>query len=75
MTPAATGEAPGLESTGDPAFCVPWTFCGAPAISLPILRGPAGLPVGAQLVGRPGDDAGLLRTARWLADFAATTTA
>jgi Asp-tRNA(Asn)/Glu-tRNA(Gln) amidotransferase A subunit family amidase len=71
LTPAAPGEAPGLETTGDPAFCVTWTFCGAPAVSLPILRGPAGLPIGAQLVGRPNDDAGLLRTARWLDEFAA----
>jgi len=75
LTPAALGEAPSLETTGDPAFCVTWTFCGAPAISLPILRGPAGLPIGAQLVGRPGDDAALMRTARWLAEFAAATTA
>jgi Asp-tRNA(Asn)/Glu-tRNA(Gln) amidotransferase A subunit family amidase len=74
LTPTAPGEAPSLETTGDPAFCVPWTFCGAPAISLPILRGPAGLPIGAQLVGRFGDDTGLLRTARWLAEAARAPT-
>jgi Asp-tRNA(Asn)/Glu-tRNA(Gln) amidotransferase A subunit family amidase len=33
---------------------------------LPLLKGPKGLPVGVQLVGRQGDDARLLRTARWL---------
>ncbi|HUF87406.1 MAG TPA: amidase [Thermohalobaculum sp.] len=67
VTPAAPGEAPeGLESTGDPIFCTLWTFCGLPALSLPLLTGPTGLPVGVQLVGAPGQDARLLRTARWL---------
>ncbi|MBL9036120.1 MAG: amidase [Rhodospirillaceae bacterium] len=67
VTPAANGEAPrGLDSTGDPAFSGLWTLCGVPAISLPLLTGPNGLPVGVQLVGRRGEDARLLRTARWL---------
>jgi Asp-tRNA(Asn)/Glu-tRNA(Gln) amidotransferase A subunit family amidase len=35
-------------------------------VSLPLLTGPLGLPVGVQLVGRRNDDGGLLRTARWL---------
>jgi Asp-tRNA(Asn)/Glu-tRNA(Gln) amidotransferase A subunit family amidase len=30
------------------------------------MKGPNGLPLGVQLVGRRGDDARLLRTARWL---------
>ncbi len=69
LTPATTGEAPsGLESTGDPVFNTLWTFCGVPAISLPLLEGPSGLPLGVQLVGPRGDDARLLRTARWLAE-------
>jgi Asp-tRNA(Asn)/Glu-tRNA(Gln) amidotransferase A subunit family amidase len=67
VTPAAPGEAPeGLDATGDPIFCSLWTFCGLPAISLPLLTGPNGLPVGVQLVGPHGGDARLLRTARWL---------
>jgi Asp-tRNA(Asn)/Glu-tRNA(Gln) amidotransferase A subunit family amidase len=67
LTPAATGEAPvGLESTGSPIFCTIWTLCGVPAVSVPILQGAAGLPVGVQLIGPRGDDARLLRTARWL---------
>jgi Asp-tRNA(Asn)/Glu-tRNA(Gln) amidotransferase A subunit family amidase len=32
-----------------------------------LLQSPTGLPIGVQLVGRPGSDARLLRTARWLA--------
>jgi Asp-tRNA(Asn)/Glu-tRNA(Gln) amidotransferase A subunit family amidase len=69
LTPAVAGAAPhGLESTGDPMFCTLWTFCGMPALSLPLLKAGNGLPVGVQLVGRVGDDARLLRTARWLVD-------
>jgi len=68
FTPATTGEAPvGLESTGSPVFCTPWSLCGAPSISLPILQGSEGMPVGVQLVAGKGDDARLLRTAAWLA--------
>jgi len=67
ITPAATGEAPkGLDHTGDPMFCTPWTFCGVPALTLPLLQGENGLPVGVQIVGQYGDDGRLLRTARWL---------
>jgi Asp-tRNA(Asn)/Glu-tRNA(Gln) amidotransferase A subunit family amidase len=67
VTPAAPGEAPrGLESTGNPVFCTTWTYLGTPAITLPLLRSAAGLPLGVQLVGRRGNDARLLRTARWL---------
>jgi Asp-tRNA(Asn)/Glu-tRNA(Gln) amidotransferase A subunit family amidase len=67
VTPAAPVEAPrGLDSTGNPIFNGLWTLCGAPAVTLPLLTGPNGLPVGVQLVGRRGEDARLLRTARWL---------
>ena len=67
VTPAADGEAPpGLDSTGSPAFSTIWTYCGVPAITLPLLTGSHGLPVGVQLVGRRNEDARLLRTARWL---------
>jgi len=67
LTPATTGTAPrGLASTGDPVFCTLWTFCGMPAVSLPLMQGANGLPLGVQLVAPRGDDARLLRTARWL---------
>ena len=67
LTPAALGTAPkGLGATGDPAFCVLWTLLGMPAITLPLMQGENGLPIGVQLVGRKGYDARLLRTARWL---------
>ena len=67
ITPAAPGEAPaGLDSTGNPAFCTPWTLLGMPAISLPLMEGPNNLPLGVQLVGPRGNDGRLLRTANWL---------
>jgi Asp-tRNA(Asn)/Glu-tRNA(Gln) amidotransferase A subunit family amidase len=67
VTPATTGQAPrGLSSTGSPAFCTIWTLLGLPAVSLPLLTGADGMPIGVQLVGRFGDDARVLRTARWL---------
>ena len=67
VTPATLGTAPaGLASTGDPLMCTLWTLAGLPALSLPLLTGANGLPLGVQLVGRKGDDARLLRTARWM---------
>jgi Asp-tRNA(Asn)/Glu-tRNA(Gln) amidotransferase A subunit family amidase len=67
LTPPALGTAPrGLGATGDPAFCVLWTLLGMPAITLPLMQGANGLPLGIQLVGRRNYDARLLRTARWL---------
>jgi Asp-tRNA(Asn)/Glu-tRNA(Gln) amidotransferase A subunit family amidase len=72
LTPATTGEAPvGLESTGSPIFCTIWTLCGMPAITLPVLQGAHGMPMGVQLVGAKGEDARLLRTARRLVDLLA----
>jgi Asp-tRNA(Asn)/Glu-tRNA(Gln) amidotransferase A subunit family amidase len=70
LTPAAAGTAPaGLSSTGDPSFCTLWTLCGLPAISLPLMQGSNGLPLGVQLVGRRHYDVRLLRTARWLVNY------
>ena len=67
ITPSAAGAAPlGLESTGDPKFCSLWSYCGMPALNLPLLQDEHGLPIGVQLVGRCNDDARLLRTANWL---------
>src|SRR5689334_3892076 len=67
LTPPALGTAPkGLGATGDPVFCVLWTLLGMPAVTLPLMRGANGLPLGVQMVGRRNFDARLLRTARWL---------
>ena len=67
LTPAAAGIAPkGLEFTGDPVFNALWTLTGLPTVTLPLLQGEDEMPLGVQLVGAPGDDARLLRTATWL---------
>jgi len=71
LCPAAPGPAPeGLGSTGSAIFNGLWTFCGTPAVTLPILTSASGLPMGVQIVGPNGNDARLLRTARWLFDWA-----
>ncbi|MEA2626995.1 MAG: hypothetical protein QOD06_3040 [Candidatus Binatota bacterium] len=62
-----TGEAPTIETTGDPRFCSRWTFVGAPALVIPTGLGPSGLPLGLQLVGARGSDRRLLGAAAWAA--------
>lgn len=66
LTPAAPGAAPAIDTTGSPIFCSTWTYLGTPAVTLPLLSSQDRLPIGVQLVGRRGNDARLLRTARWL---------
>ncbi|MEH3085709.1 MAG: amidase [Xylophilus ampelinus] len=64
LVPAAPGEAPaGLAATGDPVFSRVWTLLGLPNVNVPGLLGPAGMPVGMQLVGRPGEERRLLEAA------------
>jgi Asp-tRNA(Asn)/Glu-tRNA(Gln) amidotransferase A subunit family amidase len=66
ITPPARGEAPAtLGETGDPTFCVMWTLTGVPAISIPVELGSRGLPLALQIVGRSGDDDGVLSVAAW----------
>jgi Asp-tRNA(Asn)/Glu-tRNA(Gln) amidotransferase A subunit family amidase len=67
LTPSAPAEAPeGLGYTGDATFNLLWTLLWGPNVTIPAGTGPKGLPLGAQLVGRIGEDAGLLATARWV---------
>lgn len=67
VTPAAPGEAPrDLSITGKPAFNGLWTLLGLPAVTLPLMTGENGMPLGVQLVGRKGEDERLLRNAAWL---------
>lgn len=66
LLPTAGGTAPvGLDSTGDPWFCGPWTSIGVPAISLPDGLSGEGLPHAVQLVGAGGGDGDLLAVAAW----------
>jgi amidase len=66
LTPPAPGEAPGLETTGDPRLCARWSLVGAPAISVLAGRGPGRLPLGLQLCGAPSEDRALLGAAAWV---------
>ncbi len=68
ITPGTVGVAPKGEATGSPIFCSLWTLTGLPALSLPLLTGEGGMPLGVQLIGERGDDARLLRTANWLVE-------
>jgi len=73
LTPAALGPAPkGLGSTGDAIFNSIWTFLGTPAVTIPAMTSEEGLPMGVQLVGPRGEDARLLRSARWLLEWIET---
>ena len=63
LTLSAPGAAPvGLDWTGDPAFVIPGSMLGVPAISLPVLEDD-GLPLGLQLLGFADADAALFSTA------------
>jgi Asp-tRNA(Asn)/Glu-tRNA(Gln) amidotransferase A subunit family amidase len=67
IAPSAAGEAPHFgKGTGDPIFCTLWTLAGLPCVSLPLLVGETGLPIGLQLIGPAEKDDRLLRTAGWL---------
>ena len=69
LTPSTPGPAPaGVDATGSPVMNTIWTYCGTPAINLPILQSPDGLPMGVQVVGERNDDARLFRSTRWLLD-------
>jgi Asp-tRNA(Asn)/Glu-tRNA(Gln) amidotransferase A subunit family amidase len=67
LTLPAFGEAPkGLSYTGDAEYCAPWTFIGAPAVTLPAGFGKNRLPLGVQIVGPYREDHRLLRAAKWI---------
>jgi Asp-tRNA(Asn)/Glu-tRNA(Gln) amidotransferase A subunit family amidase len=66
LTPPAPGEAPhGLATTGDPVFNSLWTLVGNPLITIPTGRGPSGMPLGLQIVGRMGESNYFLSVAAW----------
>tara|TARA_R110002051_G_scaffold1008_1_gene4882 strand:- start:13154 stop:14494 length:1341 start_codon:yes stop_codon:yes gene_type:complete len=74
IAPSAAGEAPKFgDGTGDPIFCTLWTLAGLPCVTIPLLIGDTGLPVGVQLVGPVERDDRLLRTAHWLQKHLAAT--
>ncbi len=66
IAPAAVGEAPVGTATGDPLFNRIWTQLHLPCLTLPAGTGPAGLPLGIQIIGCLDDEARLLRGAAWI---------
>jgi Asp-tRNA(Asn)/Glu-tRNA(Gln) amidotransferase A subunit family amidase len=67
LTAAAYGEAP----AGQPAFAgaplyMMWTVLHLPTVTVPVFRGPNGLPVGAQVLARRHADRKLFACARWI---------
>ena len=68
--PTSESVAPDLSTTGNHSLQAVATLLGFPSITMPIGFNPDYLPLGIQLIGtRPGDDVGLLRTARWVEQY------
>ncbi len=64
LTASATGEAPvGLDSTGNANNCLIWTTLHVPSVTMPVFKGPHGLPVGAQIIGKANGDRALFAAA------------
>jgi Asp-tRNA(Asn)/Glu-tRNA(Gln) amidotransferase A subunit family amidase len=70
ITLSAPDEAPhGLHSTGNPLFNSTWTLLYASCVSLPLLSGAKGLPIGVQVIAPNLADTKALRAAHWLLRF------
>ena len=65
ISPSAPGEAPGIESTGEPIFGLLWTLLRLPCLTLPYGKGPSGLPLGIQFAAASGKDKTLFLHAEW----------
>ena len=64
LTASATGEAPvGLNATGNANNCLIWTTLHVPSVTMPVFKGPHGLPVGAQIIGKANGDRALFAAA------------
>jgi Asp-tRNA(Asn)/Glu-tRNA(Gln) amidotransferase A subunit family amidase len=71
LAPAAPGEAPDTSTTGAPVMNQVWTLLHVPCVTVPAGKGPKGLPVGVQIVGRLHEDARTLAAASWIQDVLA----
>lgn len=67
LTAAVVGEATPIDQVvPHPWLYRAWTLLHVPTVTLPILKGANGLPIGVQLIGRPGADRHLLSVASWI---------
>ncbi len=68
LTPSTAGEATDdLVGVSDSSFNRIWTLMHGPCVTIPAFDGPNGMPVGIQVVGRPGMDARVIAIAGWIA--------
>lgn len=67
LTASAFGEAPvgTFAFVGVPVFQM-WTMLHVPSITLPVFKGPNGMPVGAQLIAKRRNDRELFAASRWV---------
>lgn len=63
---STSSEAPKKGVIEDPDTCLIWTFCGLPAINLPVFKTKNNMPFGAQIVARKYNDYLLLNFAEFL---------
>ena len=67
LTASTVGEATeDLVGISDSCFNRIWTMMHGPCVTIPAFSGPNGMPVGIQVVGRPGDDANVIEIAGWI---------
>ena len=65
IAPSVLDEAPlGLESTGNAAFCAPWTVMHMPVVNIPGFKGENGMPIGLSVITGRYRDQYLLRVCR-----------
>jgi Asp-tRNA(Asn)/Glu-tRNA(Gln) amidotransferase A subunit family amidase len=68
ITPAASSESPkNLTEIEDSSFNSLWTLMHGPCVTIPAFTGPAGMPVGLQVVGAIGQDDATIALAGWIA--------
>ena len=66
LTAAALGEAPlGWNAFAGAPLYMMSTVLHVPSISLPVFKGPNGMPIGLQILARRHDDRALFGWARW----------
>jgi Asp-tRNA(Asn)/Glu-tRNA(Gln) amidotransferase A subunit family amidase len=69
---AAPGEAPdSRDSTGDSRFNRLWTLLGVPCATVPVARGPRGLPTGVQVITGFGRDEQAIAVAKAIENLVA----
>ncbi len=68
FTLSTAGEAPKIGVDEKKDSCLIWTLCGIPAVNLPFLKGPSGLPMGLQAISERYSDLRLLRFVKILGE-------